>query len=267
MSYIIPIIRFITLLAWSIFKCVPVEAAFGCNINLSSFSPAKSIPTKLRNNRLHYHDLSLHHEIRTARTPIKQRNTSLQMSIFDKFLPNRGNDFVKLNRKDSSTYGPGPCVLLINCPKTILDSEYMDMISDGAPIASTSERTVKGKTGVAIQHITSNENDGDVPLLDQTVFDVFTQVTESSMSDKGSAGDTESEVPPCPIPILYFSGISSDEMMQTYDIIAGEIYQETGGIAKAACATLVEPAKDKTLRQVVEEISGDHKDALNMQQA
>ena len=58
----------------------------------------------------------------------------------------------------------------------------------------------------------------------------------------------------CPIPILYFSGISSDEMMQTYDIIAGEIYQETGGIAKAACATLVEPAKDKTLRQVVEEI-------------
>ena len=50
------------------------------------------------------------------------------MSIFDKltqFLPNREDDFVRLNRKDSSTFGPGPCILLINCPKTICDEEYI----------------------------------------------------------------------------------------------------------------------------------------------
>jgi hypothetical protein len=59
-----------------------------------------------------------------------------------------------------------------------------------------------------------------------------------------------------PTAILFFSGFRNDEMMATYRIMASEIYQESGGWV--ACAKAVPNAMHKSLRQVLEEISGDH---------
>ena len=64
--------------------------------------------------------------------------------------------------------------------------------------------------------------------------------------------------------MLYFSGVTNQEMMETYNIMANEVYQETQGVHWPACAKVVEPALNKSLRQVLTEISGDHADAMRM---
>lgn len=53
-------------------------------------------------------------------------------------------------------------------------------------------------------------------------------------------------------------------MMETYQIMANEIFEETGGVHWPACAKAVPPAAGKSLRQVIGEISGDHADAMRM---
>jgi hypothetical protein len=88
--------------------------------------------------------------------------------------------------------------------------------------------------------------------------------SDGSSSESGVVGGVEipsQQQSPCPV--IYFSGISNAEMMATYRIISGEIYEETGGAANAACAKAVPPAMDKPLRQVIEEITGDHLDAIS----
>jgi hypothetical protein len=52
-------------------------------------------------------------------------------------------------------------------------------------------------------------------------------------------------------------------MMETYSIIGKEIYEETGGSLIPACAKAVENAMGKPLRQVLDEISGDHEDVMS----
>jgi hypothetical protein len=65
-----------------------------------------------------------------------------------------------------------------------------------------------------------------------------------------------------PCPVLYFSGVTNAEMMDTYRIMANEIYAETDGAHWPACAKAVPGAMGKSLRQVISEISGDHADAM-----
>ena len=86
------------------------------------------------------------------------------------------------------------------------------------------------------------------------------------MIDNGNDnGNGNGDPDPSSAPKLYFSGISNSEMMKTqYNIIAKEIQEETGGTANAACAKVVEPAFGKSFRQLVEEISGDHADAMTV---
>ena len=67
-----------------------------------------------------------------------------------------------------------------------------------------------------------------------------------------------------PCPVLYFSGVTNAEMMDTYRIVADEVYRETNGSRWPACAKVVPPAMGKSMRQVLEEISGDHADAMKM---
>ena len=117
--------------------------------------------------------------------------------------------------------------------------------------------------------ISINEGENWIPAdlenlyQDSTVADVLDKSLELAKDSKGNDSNiSESTVSYAHTPILYFSGISNSEMMKTYNIIAGEIYQETQGAAKAACAKVVTPALKKNFRQLLEEISGDHAEAM-----
>lgn len=195
--------------------------------------------------------------------------TCLSMGILDKLgslLNDRGTDFVKLDRKSDDLIGPGPAILLVNCPSGIVDDELRDMMSDGVTSVPY---------GVVRFRRIDTDNETDEKLLGQSVLKVFEDISVSS--DDADDAVRMAEVMPSNIspsdvlrsyassvPVIYFSGISNTEMIDTYNIIAQEIYNETGGAADAACAKLVKPAFDKSLRQVIEEIAGDHLDAMKM---
>ena len=86
--------------------------------------------------------------------------------------------------------------------------------------------------------------------------------TANAPSPPSKTGDVETE--PQKIPVLLFSGFMNDEMMSAYNIIGPEIYEETGGVSNPACAKAVPNAMEKPLFQVIEEISGDHADAMGI---
>jgi hypothetical protein len=184
----------------------------------------------------------------------------LEMGFFDSFFKSREGDFVKLDSSSQDTIGPGPLIVLYNIPHGIDDEEIGGMIEDGAPIASASEK------GVSFIRMYPEDIQGGGDYEDKSVIDLLQTVLPlaTSTSNALAINPMKSKtVDPSSCPILYFSGISNSEMMDTYNIIAGEIYQETEGKANAACAKVVEPAFEKRFGQLVEEISGDHKDAMS----
>lgn len=190
---------------------------------------------------------------------------SLPMGIMDNinsFLGNRERDFVKLESTNDA-FGPGPAVLLYGCPGGISDDEIMYMISDGAP------KAYESSGGVSCKRI-GEEEIGSCQYLDQTVSDALQLIVEEcTKQDKARTRlplrivDESISMKQLTCPVIYFSGFSNSEMMQTYQIIAKEIFDETGGVAKAACAKAVPPAMGKTLREVIEDITGDHLDAIS----
>jgi hypothetical protein len=176
-----------------------------------------------------------------------RKDVKVSMGLFD-FFQSREDDFVKL--ETTSIFGPGPLIIMYNIPNGLLDDEIQDMITDGAPQASKSK-----SGGVRIQRLYPMELE-DPKMRDLTVQ----QVLEQSIDDNNEAA--VGIVEPNVSPILYFSGISNTEMMETYNIIAREVYEESNGTMTAACAKVVEPAMEKNFSQLVEEISGDHAAAM-----
>ena len=67
-------------------------------------------------------------------------------------------------------------------------------------------------------------------------------------------------------PVVIFSGFTNREMMDSYNVLGEEVYKEGmssyGKGQYLACATAVPNAMKKPLKQVLEEISGDHAEAL-----
>lgn len=194
--------------------------------------------------------------------------TRLLMGIGDFFKPRQG-DFVKLESTESA-FGPGPVILFFNVPDGISDEELTDMIEDGAPLAS------KTDGGVKYQRYTSKDLSGN--LADGTVSEILELALSKNLDDgtgrqasleeeylvtltenNNDTNDKHEDDFDYSIPIIYFSGVANTEMMQTYNIIAREIFDETGGLA--ACAKAVKPAMSKSFRQLLTEISGDHSDA------
>ena len=182
---------------------------------------------------------------------VTRASTHLSMGLLDSifsFLQDREGDFVKLEDSDE-VFGPGPLLLLynLNLPG-IGDDEYVDMVKDGAPKAC--------KGGVIITRISIK----DATVLDMSISDAL----ELIVRDKGvaaSSGEVAIETEKCPV--LFFSGFHTDEMMATYNIIGKEIYDESGGSLTPACAMAVKRAMAKPLRQVLDEIAGDHQDAMS----
>lgn len=181
-----------------------------------------------------------------------RRSYKLQMGLFD-FLLSREDDFIKLD--ESSTYGPGPIILLYNAPDGILDEEFQDMIDDGMMTAKGTNIGNNKKVKFKRLSPSALKSMGDITVK---------EVLEGALLDDETSSDNEKFKSSSTIPILYFSGISNEQMLQTYNIIAREIYEESGGMLNAACAKAVEPAMNKSFKQLIEEISGDHADAMKM---
>ena len=181
------------------------------------------------------------------------------MGLFD-FLNTRQGDFVPLQSSED-VYGPGPCIIMYAVPSGMDDEELRDMVEDGMPDVG----------GVVIRRVDGIDLDDEGvedELLNLSVQDALNRIMAEG--DKqllpreiNTAIVTQpQENNPCPV--FYFSGIANNHMMNTYNILANEIYEETNGVHWPACAKVVEPAMKKSLRQVLSEISGDHADAMRM---
>jgi len=156
--------------------------------------------------------------------PNCRKTTPLFMGLIESissFLNNREGDFVKLESSEAVN-GPGPCIILYGCPPGITNEEIKDMISDGAPSASSNNG------GVVLRRITASSF-----LLNRTVLEALEEVVVEGSSYGFDDSKDPGEQPICPV--IYFCGISNDEMMATYKIISSQIYEETQGLSKAAC--------------------------------
>lgn len=192
----------------------------------------------------------------TTRNPTSQQRTrdvTLSMGLLDSFsdfLQDRQEDFVKMDQSSQDVFGPGPALLLYHVPNGIDDGEIQDVLSDGAPKAF--------RKGVILARLDQTCDS----LLDQSVQDALNQVVSgqwvSSVSLTTDAGILARG------PVLFFSGFTDAEMMATYNILGKEIYQETGGQVFPACAKAVPNSMQKHLKQLFEEILGDHQNAMSM---
>jgi len=102
-------------------------------------------------------------------------STKLKMGLFD-FFTSRENDFIKL--ESTSTYGPGPILILYNVPSGILDEEIQDMIDDGmmsSELSSSSSTTTSKVMKVNFIRI----NPSDLESIGQmTVKDVLKNIQQ-----------------------------------------------------------------------------------------
>jgi hypothetical protein len=213
------------------------------------------------------------------------KRSSLQMmGIIDflqnNFLSSREGDFIPLDQESNETpFGP-PLLILYAVPNSMDIEELSDMVCDGMPNRKVVNVITGGGGGgdennaVMIRRLEGMDENGKGgdELLDLSVKDALNSLVETPATTSSStttigmtsssAVSTTSSVGPSSCPVLYFSGVSNKEMMDTYRIIANEIYAETNGVYWPACAKVVPPAMDKSMRQVLSEISGDHADAM-----
>ena len=208
------------------------------------------------------------------------------------FLNSREGDFIPLNNLNNSdndnedSIGP-PLLILYAAPSTIGIDEYCDMVCDGMPnrrVVDVVEKSDEDDDNekrqvIVIRRLEGMNDESDDTVLDLTVKDALDTLASSSSSSAPtitSTGVNKNIEASSPVlqqknekmetcPVLYFSGVTNSEMMTTYRIIANEIYQETNGVHWPACAKVVTPALVKPLRQVLDEISGDHADAMRLQ--
>ena len=93
--------------------------------------------------------------------------------------------------------------------------------------------------------------------LDQLLVSTTTTASSSFAAARSTSSSNNND-----LAVLLFSGFTNPEMLNTYNILGDEIYHESGGHCRVACAKVVPRALQKTLRQVLDEISGDHRDAM-----
>lgn len=230
----------------------------------SSYLPPLTFHTHhVHVSRIKNNDHGKLHQLRTRQT------NKLRMGLLDfiqnNFLDSREGDFIPLEKDDGDNYGPGPLILVYAVPQSMDNEELLDMIEDGMPNRNRNDINMQRLTGMD-----KNGFGGDNELLDVTVEEALNKAMDiKSSSSSSSSGTTiapivtpavSTEQTPCPV--LYFSGVTNTEMMDSYNIIANEIYEET--LYWPACAKVVPPAMNKSMRQVLTEISGDHEEAMKM---
>jgi hypothetical protein len=193
------------------------------------------------------------------------------------FLRDRGNDFVQLDKDDSKEYGPGPLILMYHVPSGITNEEVLDIVADSAPLAfakGVALRRIVGPLTLSQQHgDDDNDQEGSTTstIFDQTLQTVLEDIVKQEeksvkkFNKNTELLETDAGILAAECPVLIFSGFRNHEMMDTYNLLGNEIYQETAGRATPACAIAVPKAMNKPLRQVLEEITGDHRDAMKQE--
>jgi hypothetical protein len=188
------------------------------------------------------------------------------------FLRDRGNDFVQLDKDDSKEYGPGPLILMYHVPSGITNEEVLDMVADSAPLAfakGVALHRIVGPLTSPFDNGDDNDREGNSgrSIFDETLQTVLDDIVKNEKKSNKSQKvslllETDAGILAAECPVLIFSGFRNKEMMDTYNLLGNEIYQETGGRVTPACAIAVPKAMNKPLRQVLEEITGDHRDAM-----
>jgi hypothetical protein len=194
------------------------------------------------------------------------------------FLKSRDGDFIPLEKSEEDVLGP-PVLILYAVPKSMDDDEFIDMVCDGMPgrrvvetVTSSSSYWGDGENVIVLRRLEgmNEKGEGGDEVLDLSVKDALDRLASSStatasastiISSSSFAALEKDEL----CPVLYFSGVTNSEMMNTYRIIANEIYEESNGVHWPACAKAVAPAFTKSLRRVLSEISGDHAEAMKLQ--
>lgn len=184
-------------------------------------------------------------------TPTTTRLAMGLMDSLSNFLSKRQGDFVKLESSSLDTFGPGPLLVAYGIPTGIDHQEIQDMLADGAPTAASNKNC-------KIIRLTAQDDN----VLDRSLDEALNGLVQGSITV-----DESTSSPAFDVPVLFFSGFRNDEMLAVYNILGKEIYEETGGRSSTACAKAVPNAMGKVLRQVLDEISGDHKDAISLTDA
>jgi hypothetical protein len=185
--------------------------------------------------------------LRSIHNTPSARSMGLLDSISD-FIQDRQGDFAKLD-SGGKAFGPGPAILLYGVPTGVTDDEIQDMLEDAAPVAHSK--------GCRLCRVTDD-------MLDQSLQDTLEKAAAGQMQASHNYVTIALPTTAMAIPVLFFSGFQNDEMRSLYDILGKEIYEETAGQASAACAMAVPNAMQKNCLQVLQEISGDHEEAMNM---
>jgi hypothetical protein len=201
----------------------------------------------------------------------QNNNNSWFQDLIPEFLQKREGDFVRLD-ESAKVYGPGPMVVLYNVPSTIADDEFRDMIADGTTpdcakrcVLHRIDHCYTGpRTGSREESSSSAAADKRVSLLALSVEEALQKIQKDpsmppTLAEKNAE---ESTTALSQNGVLFFSGFSNTDMLAVYKIMADEIYQETGGQNNVACAKAVPNAMQKPLGQVLDEICGDHQQAV-----
>jgi len=210
-----------------------------------------------------------HHQQRRTTSRTTAQRMAAEGSWLDNltpdFLKQRDGDFIQLQDSEKA-FGPGPLLILFRAPSEIEDEEIRDMLTDGAPTAA--------RQGVTLYRLAATDDS----VLDLTLQEALDQIMTTSKkggrggADGGGLNNSFKGISPISSStptsqdnqgaVLLFSGFSNPEMLALYNILGPEIYQETAGQCPVACAKVMPNALSKPLRQVLDEIAGDHRDAI-----
>jgi hypothetical protein len=179
-----------------------------------------------------------------------------KLFLFSSFWQQRQGDFVKLDPRSKQVDGPGPLLLAYNIPPGIDSAEIQDMIYDAAPLASAAG-------AVPVCRLYSSAA-GSSTLWETPLATVLAQIMAGTVPT--STNSNQESTAPGGGMVLLFSGFRNDEMMAVYQLLSQEIEQELAYDAlvapAAACAKAVPKAMKKPLAQVLDEILGDHDEAV-----
>ena len=115
------------------------------------------------------------------------------------------------------------------------------MVADSAPRA--------WKSGLSVRRLEEG-------WLDRPIASVLAEAAAAA----ATSSNDETPSSPRRTPVIYFSGVSNEDIRGISRLVASELFAETG--QRAAVAKAVPPAMGRSTRQIFDEVSGDHEEAL-----
>uniref|UniRef100_A0A7S2H346 Uncharacterized protein n=1 Tax=Octactis speculum TaxID=3111310 RepID=A0A7S2H346_9STRA len=184
----------------------------------------------------------------TTTSPLRGRPLLLAGGPFD-FLNSRAGQFIKVGSQDDlDTFGP-PAILLHSFPLPL--AEAQDIVADALDIEVEDIRD----GGLAVAHLApaayGQKLSSVLAATEVSTSTVPPSATGYFQDAPGSSGSS---------PIVYFSGMPNEDVRAASRALVGQLYDRTG--ARGGIAKAVPPAMSKLVGDLLEEIEGDHEEAL-----